>query len=207
MSRILPTGLDTALSADKVYPVVMVALDWPGTPLYVWNGYHTINWSGVDWVGVGHLGGISEIKESSGSQANGVAVTLSGVPSANVALALSDSSQGRRARIFFGVISAAGFTIDPYCVFDGVIDYASLVSSGETATITVNLEKELFDDRSDARRWTHEDQQIDYPGDLGFRQVAEIANKSFTWGKATVSPTLTTPGDSISIGDYAKPIF
>lgn len=182
----LPTGLHTALSAVEVAPVLLVELDWPTGIARSWNGYHDLSWGGNTWYGVGDLGSISEVKESGDGTLNGMSLTLSGVLAANISHAMANNSQGRRARVFFGVLTSTGFSIDPYCVFDGLIDYANIVRDGNTATVTVNLEKELFDDRSNARRWNHEDQQIDFPGDKGFEYVAAIANRQFTWGKATV---------------------
>lgn len=185
MSRDLPIGFLALVSAQKVAPVFLVELDWPGGTMLLWNGYYTLRWDGVDWLPLGHLGGIAEIKESSDLGANGVQLSLSGIPTALIASALANDSQGRAARIYFGVISPGGFTVDPYCIFDGMIDYCSIVINGDTSSISVFLEKEFIDNRSNARRWNHQDQQIDYPGDLGFEFVAALSNKQFTWGKAT----------------------
>lgn len=185
MSRTLPAGLGVALAGAQLAPAFLVELDWPDGTVYVWNGYYILNWNAVAWQPTGHLGGIAEVRESSELGANGVQLSLSGIPNALVAEALANNSQGRPARIYFGVIGAGGFTIDPYLVFDGLIDFPNIVQNGDTSTITVNLEKEFIDNRSNARRWNHEDQQIDYPGDLGFQYVAALANKQFTWGKAT----------------------
>ncbi len=189
--RDMPTGLDTALSATKVYPLILVQLEWQSGTVRAWNGYHVLNWNGYDWQPTGDLGGISEITESVDGAANGVQLTLSGIPSATVAKALENDSQGRAALIWKGVISSAGIVIEPKCIFDGLIDFPTMVRNGETATILVNLEKELIDDRSNARRWTHEDQQIDFPGDRGFEYVPAIANKQLVWGKA--SPMAPAP--------------
>lgn len=188
MSRTLPSGLAAALSAAQCAPVFLVELRWPAGNLYLWNGYSTLVWNSISWLGLGHLGKISEIKETSDQTANGTVLELSGIASALIADALAGDSQGNVARIYFGVISTNGFAIDPYLVFDGLIDMTTVQISGETATIQISLEKELLDSRSNARRYTHEDQQIDFPGDLGCQYVATIANQQFTWGKATVFP-------------------
>lgn len=193
MTRTLPAGLATAQALPEVLPVFLVELDWPSGTVYAWNGYHVLNWNGIDWQPTGHLGGIAEIKESADNAANGVQLSLSGIPAAAVSQALENDSQGQPARIYKGVLSSTGFSIDPYLIFDGLIDYPSIVRNGDTATITVNCEKELYDDRSSVRRWNHEDQQIDFPGDLGFQYVTSIANKTFTWGKATVFASSSEP--------------
>lgn len=194
--RTLPTGLDTALSAPEVAPIFLVELDWPTGTAYAWNGYHILNWNAINWQPTGDLGGISELKESADGAANGIQLSLSGVSSTRVAEAMANDSQGLPARVYFGVLTSTGFSIDPYLAFDGLIDFASIVRQGETSTITVNCEKDLYDDRSSVRRWNHEDQQIDFPGDLGFQYVAVIANQNFSWGKNTVGT---------STGEYFGP--
>ena len=57
------------------------------------------------------------------------------------------------------------------------------IDVGATATITVNAESRLADwDRPRVRRYNHEDQQIDYPGDMGFEFVPQMATKELRWG-------------------------
>lgn len=195
MSRDLPTGLGTALTAARLHPVYLVQLNWPTGTVNVWNGYRDLSWDSKTWVGTGHLGGISAVKESRDGAANGVVLSLAGIPSANIALALANNSQGQPAKIWFGEINSAGtFTVDPYLLFDGVIDVCPLEDNGETATLSVMLEKELIDTRARGRRYTHEDQIIDYPSDLAFEYVAGLADKPLNWGgPSTTAAGVTSP--------------
>jgi hypothetical protein len=194
MSRTLPTGLDTALAQLEVAPVFLVYLDWPTGPVRCWNGYHSLVWGGFTWLGTGDLGGISDITETSDLSANGTVLTLTGVPSVNVAQALANNSQGRSAQVRFGVINGSGFSLDPYLVFDGLIDNCSIVDDGINATIQINLEKEMFDDRSQYSRYTDQDQKFRFPTDRGLEYTAGLALKQFTWGKATVNPNSDAGG-------------
>lgn len=190
----MPTGLDDALSASKVYPLIFVFLDWPSGPVRVWNGNADITWNGFTWLGMSSFGGISDISESSDGSANGITLTLSGVPSENISDALANDAQGRSAQIYFGVVSTDTVVIDPYLLIDAFIDTCSIADDGKAATITVTIELELYDDRSSARRFNDADQRIDYPDDDGFQYVAGLATQTMTWGAA--SPTL--PAMSIS---------
>ncbi len=191
MSRDLPTGMAAATSAATVAPVFLVQLNWPTGTVYAWNGYGNILWNAQTWIGTGHLGGVSNIRESADGSANGITVSMSGIPSAELSRALENNSQGQPAKIYFGVLSSSGtFAIDPYLIFDGVIDVCPVEDNGETATIAVQIEKELIDSRTRGRRYTHEDQQIDHPGDLGFQYVAGLADKDIMWGTAKVKPAV-----------------
>lgn len=201
MSRTLPTGLAAALSAAEVVPAFLVEIDWPDGTVYMWNGYATISWNGHSWLGLGHLGSIEAVKETTDLTATGVKLVLSGIPSANVAEALRNDTQGSVVRIYFGVLSGNVFAIDPYLMFNGFVDTPSILDDGKTATITVNCENELVDNRSGSRRYTMADQQIDYPSDLGLQYVSSIALQTFTWGKVTVAPAVA--GGGAGTGDGA----
>ena len=197
MARDLPTSFGAAAAAASISPVFLVELQWPTGTARAWNGYGDIVFGGNIYTGTGHLGTLSPIKESRDGAANGVQLRLSGIPSSLVALALADDTQGQTAKIHFGLLNAsAGFTVDPYLIFDGVIDICPIEDDGATATITINLEKELIDSRARGRRYTDEDLQIEYPGDLGLEYVAGLQNKEITWGKATASAG-ATPGSGV----------
>ncbi len=201
MARTLPTGF-AALAAGPVFrPVFLVDLDWPSGQVYVWNGYGNISWGGHTYVGTGHLGTISNIGETKDGKANGVTLTLNGIPSDLVADALANDAQGRVAKIWLAGMAADGtFGADPYPIYDGVIDVTPMEDAGSTCSLSVQLEKELIDRRLHNRRNTHEDQQIDYPGDDIFQYVAGLATKEGTWGGKTVG---AAPGSAGAVAPGA----
>lgn len=188
MSRDLPTGMAAKLAAPKLAPIFLVSLDWPSGAVYAWTGFGDIVWAGQTYVGTGNAGSISEVRESRDGAANGVTLSLSGIPSSELAHSLEDNSQGRAGKVWLGLLTAAGaLDGDPYLLFSGFIDVCPSEDSGETCTISVKLEKELIDSRARGRRYTHEDQQIEHPGDLGFEFVAGIADKQIAWGSSTAN--------------------
>jgi hypothetical protein len=189
MSRVLPTGFSNAVTAAVVRPAFFLELNWSDGILYVWSGYGSVTFGGKTYVGTGHLGKISDIRESKDLAANGVTVSMSGIPSSLLTEALASDNQGKPARIYLGALAADGtLATTPYLIFDGKIDLTIINDSGTTSTISVQLEKELVDNRSGARRYTHEDQKIDYPSDRFFEYVAGLANQTITWGAATATP-------------------
>lgn len=188
MSRTLPTGFQTAASAPIVHPAFMVELDWPSGTVYAWTGYGNLSYGGNTFQGTGLIGKVSQIKESGDLAANGVTLSLSGIPSAMIAEALANDSQGRPAKIWIVAFNAdMSLAANPYLIFDGIIDLCTIEDNGATATVSVQLQKELVDNRSGARRYTHEDQQIDFPGDLGFEYVAGLALQTVTWGSSVAT--------------------
>lgn len=193
MPRELPAGLPALTEANVFRPVLLVELAWPSGTVRAWSGYGILPWAGNSYLGTGDLGTVSPIGESNDLGANGVVISLSGIPSANIAEALANDAQGRSGKIHLGAMNDAGvLASDPYLIFDGLIDVTSIEDDGTTATVSVSLEKELIDRRLQSRRSTHEDQQIDYPGDLFFEYVAGLQDKTVSWGGHSYSGAPTS---------------
>jgi hypothetical protein len=116
--------------------------------------------------------------------ANGTKATLSGIPSDLVALAMAEPYQGRVVRVYLALLDAAGAIIsDPDPLFTGRADVMDITDDGPTATINLSVESRLIDmQRARARRYEHEDQQIDHPGDKFFEYVTQIQDKQIKWG-------------------------
>jgi hypothetical protein len=183
MSRDLAGGLQTETLAAQLSPVLFLAFDTAAGTSRAWTGVGTIAWDGADWTGLGNLLGVSAIQETGDVQANGVSISLSGVPAALVSLALVSVRQGKAVKIWLGALNASGGVIaDPYLVFQGRFDTASIAEGGDSATITVQAENRLIDlERARTRRYTPEDQAIDYPGDKGLAFVASIQDIAIIW--------------------------
>jgi hypothetical protein len=67
--------------------------------------------------------------------------------------------------------------------------------------LAIRVEKELIDSRTRGRRYTHEDQQIEHAGDLGFEYVAGLADKEITWGTAKIRPAVIEAPTESEDGD------
>jgi hypothetical protein len=183
MARTLTPATEAALADGQVRALVFVLMDFSSGILRVNNSAQTVAWAGEDWLGVGHLGAIDAVSEGIGLEARGLSFQISGVPSANVAAALGTDYQGRDCKLWLAPLDDAYAPIaDPALVFWGRLDTMD-IELGATATITVSAESRLADwDRPRVRRYNHADQQIDYPGDLGFEFVEQMAEKELRWG-------------------------
>tara|TARA_R100001460_G_scaffold2629_1_gene8370 strand:- start:5439 stop:6392 length:954 start_codon:yes stop_codon:yes gene_type:complete len=72
----------------------------------------------------------------------------------------------------------------PYTIFDGFMDVMRLSDSGGTANISVNCESQLIAlERPNTRRYTPEDQKIDFPNDEGLDFVAGLQDDEIVWGR------------------------
>jgi len=78
----------------------------------------------------------------------------------------------------------AGVIADPVGPFEYLADQIVIDEQLPAATITLTAESYLASlERPRPRRLTHEDQQIEFPGDLGLEFVAGIQNKTIPWGQ------------------------
>lgn len=188
MTRDLTSGMQTAVTADLVRPITLVQCAFDSGNLNLWSGIGDLTVDSVDYVGAGSLLGIGEITETSELSANGVTVTLSGVTSPLIEKARDEDYQGRELKVLLGAMDASnGVISDPIVVFSGFMDTMTINEGGETATIQVTVENRLIEfEKTRVRRYTAEDQKIDYPNDKGLEFVAEMAEKEIIWGRNAV---------------------
>ena len=184
MARALTSGVVAEVTATSLRPILLFEGDFASGFVRFWTGYGTLTWNSNTWTGAGNLIGVSQVEETTEVAAKSLTVSLSGIPLANISLVLSNARQGRLGKIWLGVLDASGAVIaDPYLAFTGRLDVPVIEDSGATATISVSYESRLIDlERPRGRRYTHEDQQIDYPTDLGFQYVSTLQDTQITWG-------------------------
>lgn len=185
MARTLtPAALAEILAQAKTVAVFFEGAFASGT-VRLWSGLGDLTWNGLTWSGAGDLGTVSPILETTDVQANGVRVTLSGIPAASLSLALQEARRGQTGTIWLAFLDDTGAVVaDPYIAFSGRLDQPQIEDGGDTAAISIAYENRLIDlERPRERRFDHQDQQIDHPGDLGFAYVASIQQWNGVWGR------------------------
>ena len=192
MSRALSAEMLAVATADIVRPIYLVKAEFDSTPpedrnLYLWSGFGDLTFNGKNYLGVGNLLSISAVDESTDLTATGASIVLSGIQSPFLAIARDEDYQGRPITIYLGALDDTGDLIaSPTVLFSGFMDVMTISEAGETSTISVTAENKLIAfDRSYVRRYTAEDQKIDYPDDMGFEFVAKIADQEIIWGRAS----------------------
>jgi hypothetical protein len=174
-----------AIAAGTVKPALIAEIQVQGGYVRAWSGIGDLIFGGETYTGVGNFGGVSPVKESSDLQSNGCQFILSGIPSGLVSSALGSLRYGRTAKLWFGILDSSDALIeDPYLLFSGLTDNAQINEGADTSSITVTAESRMVDlDRPRSRRYTTEDQQIDYPTDKGFDFVPSLQDKPIVIGK------------------------
>ena len=191
MARSITTAFNNALKSQIVTPIIATELEFSDGTLRFWNGYGNITMtaggSSKVFTGLGDFLGISPISESSTLQMSGVTLSMSGIKSSLISTALSAQYTNRNGAIYLGMYDTSRNVIaDVYTVFKGKMDVLNISEQGNTATITLNIESRLISfDLPINRKYTLEDQQVDFPNDVGFEFIPDLQDKEITWGKET----------------------
>lgn len=183
MTRAIDGSTAGALAAGHVPYLFFVQLDFT-QPLRVCSAGYNVDWNGFSWLGLGALGAIDPIQEQASLEAIGVRLTLSGVPSEMIAIALAEQYQGKSCQIWFAPLREdLQLLSQPIRLFAGRMDTMD-AEVGDTATITLSAESRMVAwDRPKTRRYNHEDQISRYPGDLGFIYVSQMVERNLSWGR------------------------
>ncbi len=186
------------LEKNILYPVSLIELEFEEGVLGLWTGYGVISWSDKIFYGGGALLKIETAAETQTLEAQNTRIQLSGIPEI-VSAALNTRPRGRPARVWSGFINPAAMPaydpdtnsiikadeliMNPVREFTGKMDSMPLLDDPTNPVITLNAESDLVMlTRPNERRYTHEDQQIDYPGDRFFEYVPQMQDAEVAWG-------------------------
>lgn len=185
MTRTVTTAVNNEFTAAELSPFFAVEMDFSDGIVRLWTGYGSITIDSNTFLAGGDILSVSSVSENAEVQANGVTIKLSGLSTSLIASALTTAYQGRDLNVYVGVLDSAGAVVaDPIKVFAGKMDVMTVEDTGASAEITVSAESKLIDlERSRQRRYTSEDQKIDYPNDKGLDFIAGLQDKQVVWGR------------------------
>ena len=175
------------LNAGGTLPLALL-VDMPdlSAPLHVCTGRWPLTWSATSYTGVGTLGAVDAAQESA-SGPRPLSFRLSGVPTSMRSLALQENVQGKPVSISLAIFDPATYEIaDAALEWAGTLDVLDWADDGTTGVITVSAESAGVDLlRGVPVRYTDQDQQRLFAGDLGFQYVIAQGEKTITWPAAS----------------------
>ncbi|MBL3601305.1 MAG: hypothetical protein JMN25_15810 [gamma proteobacterium endosymbiont of Lamellibrachia anaximandri] len=182
MGRDLHTDTQAQLATRHIPLLAFVEMEFGSGVLRLHSGAGNIVWNGQTWVGAGALGEISAIQESDELQSMDLQLALSGISPALMATAMSEEYHNRPARLWLAILdSHYQIQGDPIGPFVGTMDTMD-GELGEEGKIVVTVKNRLADwERPRARRYTNEDQQAEFPGDLGMEFVSQMVEIELIW--------------------------
>lgn len=185
MSRGISATIQTEVEKAAVRPAFLIEFHFDPIARF-WTGIGIINWNSVDWSGSGDVIKFTGVEETALVQATGIQFQLAGADAQLVSLALAEDVQGKPVNLYMAFIDSAGSILaDPVGPFEYRMDTFDIDETPGASRITLSAESYLASlERARPRRYTHEDQQIEFPGDLGLEFVAGIQNKEIKWGQS-----------------------
>lgn len=141
-----------------------------------------IDWNGFTWTGVGSVGNIDPVTDSTGGS-EAVRFALSGIPSENIALALSSTVRDRSVKIYVATMDPDTHAVlDATLIWAGVLDQMTISEEGKTSTVGVTAKHigSLFS-RVKSIRYTAGDQQKVAPGDTSLRFLTSQSQHQDIW--------------------------
>lgn len=182
--RDLTVGVKSGLAQTVISPHVLCELDFPSGRVNFWTGEASIDWDSKTWMATGRAINFSAISETTDGSSQGVSIDISGLDSDDVSDVVDDEFQDSNATIWIALYDPNTHTImaDPFQMFRGKMDSADLRDDGNQALISIRCESRLINQvKRISYRYTNQDQQLLYPGDLGLEFVASIQDKKVVW--------------------------
>ena len=194
MSRTIDSGLLTALTGNSVEPYYAVELMFDTKtitgvegnpidvgPLRLWTGLGNRTIGGETYIGTGALLNIAAAEEVGDLSAKGMVLTLTGLESSIISLALQEPYQRRIAKVYLGEQSVTPVVE----IFSGFMDTMQISDEPETATVVLTIESKLVElERSRNWRYTDESHKARYSGDSFFSFVQDIQDQQVAWGRS-----------------------
>ncbi|MAU40967.1 MAG: hypothetical protein CMF31_05025 [Kordiimonas sp.] len=201
MTREITPAFLAGMAENEVCPVYFCKMEFDSGARNVWSGVGTVSWNGDTWAGIGELGGIGAIEENSDNREDKVTLSLSGVDPDVLASVLDDPIQGRTITIWIGLLDNTYQLIaDPIILFGGVMDMLE-IQDGKTGTISLHCESwARTDGRNIERRFTPDDQKLEYPDDLGLDYVPQMPDVDLLWGSPGQSGPAVAPSTPVRYG-------
>ena len=199
MSRDIAAANLTEINAAHLHQIVMVKLEFD-TPLYVHSGIGTIVYDSNSYLGVGQFGNISNMTETEILRPTSLTLTLSGVDSNLITEALDSGDYGDTVTIYLGYRQDDGTLVaDPLLLWRGFFEFAS-ISQGDQSVVSITVQHDLaILNETDGSRFTDEDQQVRFSGDVGFEFIADMANLKLIWGGTRIGGDDPTDGGGAQI--------
>jgi hypothetical protein len=179
----LSTAATQALAASTVNVTQLLLLEFPSETVALNSSNLDLEYGGITYKGAYGMGGISEIQDAPG-EIKGVQFVLNGGSADLIALALDESKQwqGTPVTIRTAILNENYEIVDAPTIWIGKGDVMSISEDEGATTIQATAESSAVDFmRGDPLVYNDADQQVLYPGDLGFNLILSQVDKQVVW--------------------------
>lgn len=181
------TSITDTLAEDHQNLFMAVKCDFDTETLRLWSGDGNLSVGGENYLGVGTLLQVSPVEDNLELTSTGVSVSLAGMDSTVLNLALTENYQNRFITIFLGfLLDGSEVVIGTMTVFKGRIQSMTINDDPNGSIITLDAENRLIDlERPSNLRYTKESQKFIDSSDSCFNRVQSLADKEIIWGSTS----------------------
>jgi hypothetical protein len=187
MPRNLSPAVVAAIEAPQKSLALFLELAFANETLWLWSGIGNMSNAGPAWdpaatfpygqmfIGMGWMGRIESIPQTSELTAENITLQLSGIPSQLLGDVINSVRLNGSATVWLGFFLNGQLLADPLQLWDGELDVPTVVDGAETCSVSITVENALLAlNLASNRRFTTLDQQLDFPGDTGFDYVSAM---------------------------------
>ena len=177
------------LEADHQIIFLAVKAEFDTETIYLWSGDIDLVIDGNTYTGVGTLLSLGDIEDTLELKTSGLRLSLAGMDSTVLNLALSENYQNRNITVFTGYLSGGtDHVAGKMVLFKGRMTSMSIADDPNGATIQISAENRLVDlEKPSNLRFTKESQTYINADDTCFSRVQNMQDKEIVWGQATSS--------------------
>ena len=185
--RGMSASVKTEIAKPANRPCHLVSLHFDSGTTYITDYHRKLTYDSNDYLAFGSLLGATDIEETSELMVSSMTLSMSGIDQTMISAFLSDDYIDRTVKIYKAHINDSGAVIaDPILIFEGRMDEPVIEEDPDAGSSSVQLKvTNQFTDflRKPGRHTNHEEQQVHFPGDMGFEFASEII-KDIKWGRA-----------------------
>ena len=184
MSRNLTSGFLTELSAKSLKPFYAIKAEFLEGSVRFWTGVGDVTINSEVFTGGGELLSVGIVEETAEIKAVGLTVTLNGLDTSVLPIALASNYQNRKFTCFLGMLDEANQVVPSvYQLFEGRMDSMTINDSADDIAISLTVESRLIDlEKPNETRFTSEEQKRLFPNDKGLDFVTDLQDKDIRWG-------------------------
>lgn len=197
MTRGVDTTLAKHLAAKQTSVIDMVFLDLMPSPVYLHNDIGSISHDGNSWIGVGAIGGISDMTEDEELESQDTELVLRldrnspSLPDIAKVAATPNLYRNRRCIIYKAArdLVTGKLIGTPQLIVSGFMERFEIVHGVDLAEATLRIvDARVEGDRtpnlvwSNADRQTERDGYVRASGRIGLKFMADVVDFNATWG-------------------------
>lgn len=188
MISLFDTKAIAALEHDNVPLCLAVEIHYPNGAVRVHSGVGDVDINGYSYKGVGVLGGVDPVKQTSKTEPGRLSLSLSGLDGTLLAEVLNTKCQGSVAKVWLVVFNNDEIAVSSTLLFSGKVS-SQKIKYSQQAVISVELVDRFADwSRPITDRFSDESHRARQPSDYFFRFISQMSEKPIYWGSEKSAP-------------------